>query len=91
MKYNNVCEATFLRRLNRFVAEVEMGRAVERVHVKNTGRCAELLVPGYKVYLDRSGNPDRRTAFDLIGVDKPEWEDEGDGAIGSDAGIGEEA
>ena len=71
MKYDNVRDGAFLRRLNRFVAEVAVDSAVERVHVKNTGRCAELLVPGYKVYLEKSGNPNRRTAYDLIGVDKP--------------------
>jgi len=71
MRYNDIHAATFLRRVNRFVAEVALGGAVERVHVKNTGRCAELLVPGYTVWLERSGNPARRTAFDLIGVEKP--------------------
>jgi len=71
MKYNDIHAARFIRRVNRFVAEVEIGGAVERVHVKNTGRCAELLVPGYTVWLEKSGNPNRRTAFDLIGVEKP--------------------
>ena len=71
MKYTNIHAATFVRRVNRFVAEVEIDGHVERVHVKNTGRCAELLVPGYAVYLEKSGNPTRRTAYDLIGVDKP--------------------
>ncbi len=71
MRYSRVCEATFIRRLNRFVAEVELDGRVERVHVKNTGRCAELLAPGYRVYLEYSDNPARRTAYDLIGVDKP--------------------
>ena len=71
MRYDNVCSAAFLRRLNRFVAEVEIEGRIERVHVKNTGRCAELLVPGYRVYLEASDNPNRRTAYDLIGVDKP--------------------
>ena len=71
MRYAEVREATFLRRLNRFVAEVALDGRVEQVHVKNTGRCAELLVTGYRVYLERSGNPARRTAYDLIGVDKP--------------------
>ena len=70
MQYDNIHEATFLRRLNRFVAEVEMDGRTERVHVKNTGRCAELLVSGNTVYLERSGNPDRRTAYDLIAVVK---------------------
>ena len=71
MTYDNIHAATFVRRVNRFVAEVEVDGKVERVHVKNTGRCAELLVPGYRVYLEKSGNPSRRTAYDLIGVDKP--------------------
>jgi len=71
MTYDNIHAATFVRRVNRFVAEVEFDGKAERVHVKNTGRCAELLVPGYTVYLEKSGNPSRRTAYDLIGVDKP--------------------
>lgn len=71
MTYDNIHAATFVRRVNRFVAEVEIEGHVERVHVKNTGRCAELLVPGYSVVLEKSGNPARRTAYDLIGVDKP--------------------
>jgi len=71
MRYNDIRAATFLRRVNRFVAEVEIGGEVVRVHVKNTGRCAELLVPGYTVWLERSGNPGRKTAYDLVGVDKP--------------------
>jgi len=71
MLYNDIHAATFVRRVNRFVAEVVFDRKVERVHVKNTGRCAELLVAGYTVYLEKSGNPSRRTAYDLIGVDKP--------------------
>ena len=70
MRYSSISEAVFLRRLNRFVAEVELDGRIERVHVKNTGRCAELLVPGYRVYLAGSGNPARKTAYDLIGVDK---------------------
>jgi sugar fermentation stimulation protein A len=71
MTYDNIHAATFVRRVNRFVAEVAIEGHVERVHVKNTGRCAELLVPGYTVVLEKSGNPARRTAYDLIGVDKP--------------------
>ena len=71
MTYDNIHAATFVRRVNRFLAEVEIEGHVERVHVKNTGRCAELLVPGYTVVLEKSGNPARRTAYDLIGVDKP--------------------
>lgn len=68
MRYSNIAEAAFLRRLNRFVAEVALDGRVERVHVKNTGRCAELLVPGYRVILARSDNPNRRTRFDLVAV-----------------------
>ena len=71
MRYSSIREAAFIRRLNRFVAEVDLDGRIERVHVKNTGRCAELLVPGYRVYLAGSGNPARKTAYDLIGVDKP--------------------
>lgn len=68
MRYSNIAEAAFLRRLNRFVAEVAIDGRVERVHVMNTGRCAELLVPGYRVILARSDNPNRRTRFDLVAV-----------------------
>ena len=64
-------KALFLRRLNRFVAEAELDGRIERVHVKNTGRCAELLVPGHTVYLEKSDAAGRKTAYDLIGVDKP--------------------
>ena len=71
MRYDNIRQAAFLRRLNRFVAEVEIDGRVEQVHVKNTGRCAELLVPGYGVYLEKSASQTRKTACDLIGVDKP--------------------
>lgn len=68
MQYGNICEGVFIRRLNRFVAEVSLDGAVRRVHVKNTGRCAELLVPGNRVYLERAGNPARKTGFDLVAV-----------------------
>ncbi len=98
--YNNTIPAIFVRRINRFVAEVEIpcSEAVrpdavgivaagnmaagnmaagkkERVHVKNTGRLKELLVPGAKVTLQKAGNPDRKTAYDLISVYKQglEW------------------
>ena len=70
MRYDNIHEARFLRRLNRFVAEVEIGGHTERVHVRNTGRCAELLVPGYRVYLEKRDAPGRRTAYDLVAVEK---------------------
>ena len=71
MQYSHVCEGVFLRRLNRFVAEVDIQSIVHQVHVKNTGRCAELLVPGRRAYLEGSDNPARKTAFDLIAVEKP--------------------
>jgi sugar fermentation stimulation protein A len=70
MKYDNVCRAVFLERLNRFVARVELDGRPETVHVKNTGRLRELLVPGSEVWLTRSGNPERKTQYDLIAVRK---------------------
>lgn len=71
MKYNHVVSATFLSRPNRFIARVCLfdGRE-ETVHVKNTGRCKELLIPGCKVYLEKSENPNRKTLYDLIAVEK---------------------
>lgn len=70
MKYSNLHEGVFLERLNRFVAQVKMDGREERVHVKNTGRCAELLVPGSRVYLVKSDAPNRKTAYDLVAVEK---------------------
>ena len=70
MNYQNVCSAVFLERLNRFIARVELDGKTETVHVKNTGRCRELLIPGSKVWLDRSDNPARKTKYDLIAVRK---------------------
>ena len=72
MRYTKVVPALFLNRPNRFIAEVELEGKVERVHVKNTGRCRELLVPGCRFYLSDSGNPLRKTRFDLIAVEKGE-------------------
>lgn len=71
MKYNHVVFATFLSRPNRFIAKVRLadGRE-ETVHVKNTGRCKELLIPGCNVYLEKSENPNRKTLYDLIAVEK---------------------
>jgi len=59
-----------LARPNRFIAQVLVDGAEATVHVKNTGRCKELLVPGCTVYLERSDNPERKTAFDLVAVEK---------------------
>lgn len=72
MYYSDVISGRFLDRPNRFVAHVETAEGVQTVHVKNTGRCRELLVPGAAVYLERSANPNRKTAFDLIAVRKGE-------------------
>ena len=70
MKYRNIVEGTFVDRPNRFIAHVEIGGKVETVHVKNTGRCRELLQPGAKVYLEESDNPARKTRYDLVKVIK---------------------
>lgn len=68
--YQNVIPATFLSRPNRFIADVCLNGHRERVHVKNTGRCRELLIPGAPVYLTFSGKPGRKTEYDLIAVRK---------------------
>ena len=72
MIYANIREAVFLRRPNRFIAMAELDGAETVCHVKNTGRCRELLIPGAKVYLQRAENPLRKTAWDLIAVQKGE-------------------
>ena len=70
MKYVNSIPAKFIDRPNRFIAHVEIDGNVEAVHVKNTGRCKELLLPGAEVYLERLDKPKRRTKYDLIAVRK---------------------
>ena len=70
MKYNHVLSGTFLQRPNRFIAHVLIDGKEEICHVKNTGRCRELLIPGCTVYCAVSGNPQRKTKFDLIAVGK---------------------
>ena len=70
MQYGQVREGRFLSRPNRFIAHVAIDGADTVVHVKNTGRCRELLVPGATVYVARSANPNRKTAYDLIAVEK---------------------
>ena len=70
MTYENMVPGIFRARPNRFIAHVQIGGQTEIVHVKNTGRCRELLVPGCTVYCQRSSNPNRKTAFDLIAVQK---------------------
>lgn len=72
MKYERIERAVFLERPNRFIAYVEKNGQKETVHVKNTGRCAELLVPGAAVYVQKSTNPERKTKWDLIAVEKGE-------------------
>ncbi|MGC4018342.1 MAG: A/G-specific adenine glycosylase [Muricomes sp.] len=72
MKYERIDEAVFLKRPNRFIAHVEIEGKQEVIHVKNTGRCAELLVPGATVYVQKSENPQRKTGRDLIAVKKGE-------------------
>lgn len=70
MKYERVEAGIFIERPNRFIAYVEIAGQKETVHVKNTGRCAELLRPGVTVYVQKSDNPERKTKWDLIGVKK---------------------
>lgn len=70
MTYPNITPARFLSRPNRFVAQVDLDGAETTVHVKNTGRCRELLRPGAPVWLVRSSNPARKTAYDLVTVQK---------------------
>lgn len=70
MKYRNITPAKFISRRNRFVAQVKINGRTETVHVKNTGRCKELLLPESDVILDKSDNPDRKTQYDLIAVYK---------------------
>lgn len=70
MKYGKTTRAVFIDRPNRFLAHVDIGGDVHTVHVKNTGRCRELLIPGAEVWLSGSENPARKTAYDLIAVRK---------------------
>ncbi len=70
MKYREITEGWFIDRPNRFIAHVDIDGRVETVHVKNTGRCRELLRPGAAVCLEVSDNPGRKTKYDLISVFK---------------------
>ena len=70
MNYERIRKAFFIERPNRFIAYVQLDGEKETVHVKNTGRCAELLVPGAPVYIQESVNPARKTKWDLIAVEK---------------------
>ena len=70
MTYKNMVPGVFLKRPNRFVAHIEIDGQEEICHVKNTGRCRELLLPGVEVWCQRSENPNRKTKYDLIAVQK---------------------
>ena len=70
MHYGNMVEGIFRARPNRFIAHIEIDGKLEICHVKNTGRCRELLPPGAKVWCSVSSNPNRKTKFDLITVQK---------------------
>ena len=70
MRYDNMVSGVFLARPNRFIAHIEIGGQVEVCHVKNTGRCRELLPAGAEVWCQRSDNPNRKTKYDLITVQK---------------------
>lgn len=70
MRYQDMTPGIFLARPNRFVAHVQIGGEREVVHVKNTGRCRELLPAGAEVWCQKSGNPARKTKYDLITVRK---------------------
>ncbi|MDE5973933.1 MAG: DNA/RNA nuclease SfsA [Eubacterium sp.] len=70
MNYNSIKKGKFLNRPNRFTAQVEIDGEEHIVHVKNTGRCKELLVPGATIFLEKSSNPLRKTQYDLIAVYK---------------------
>lgn len=70
MQYPNITKAKFIARPNRFIAHVEVDGREETVHVKNTGRCKELLIPGCTVYLTAPDSPGRKTKYDLVAVIK---------------------
>jgi len=70
MKYSNIKEARFISRPNRFIANIEMDGKIQVCHVKNTGRCKELLVPNATVFVQESDNRHRKTKYDLISVHK---------------------
>lgn len=72
MKYENIVKGEFLDRPNRFIANCKIDGKTEVCHVKNTGRCKELLINGATVYLQKSNNPNRKTKYDLIAAQKGE-------------------
>ena len=70
MRYERITQGSFLERPNRFLAYAELAGKKEVIHVKNTGRCAELLKSGAIIYVQESQNPERKTKWDLIAVEK---------------------
>lgn len=72
MVYTNIIEGIFINRINRFIAQVSIQNTIELCHVRNTGRCKELLIPGVKVYVEKNNNPARKTRYSLIHVEKGE-------------------
>lgn len=70
MRYERITQGSFLERPNRFLAYAKLAGKKEVIHVKNTGRCAELLKPGAIIYVQESQNPERKTKWDLIAVEK---------------------
>ncbi len=70
MKYINIHKGKFIERPNRFIAHVELDGAIQICHVKNTGRCKELLKQGCTVYLEESSNVNRKTKYDLVAAEK---------------------
>ena len=70
MRYDNITRGIFIDRPNRFIAHVDIDGKHEAVHVKNTGRCKELLIPGCEVWLTAPGTPGRKTKYDLVAVRK---------------------
>lgn len=72
MEYGTIHRGIFLNRPNRFIANVQLTGQTVVCHVKNTGRCRELLVPGYSVYLEENRSPSRKTAYDLVCVQREE-------------------
>ncbi len=70
MQYHHIVPGEFISRQNRFTARVRIGEIVETVHIKNTGRCRELLIPGVSVALEKAASPNRKTGYDLVAVKK---------------------
>lgn len=68
--YKNIYKGHFLKRINRFLALVEIDGKIENVHIKNTSRCGEIFIPGAICYLEKSSNPNRKTKYTLISAEK---------------------